>query len=317
MTIISISGRKESGKDTCAKELVDHYSFVLLKFANALKQIVADLLDITLEQLEQCKDSLFQTDLILTNIVINDLSSKLDMPCDVLHGRVFKSPRELLQVIGTDIIRKFNPEWHINKVAQIIQANPDIDYVIADARFPSEIAFIKDLMGLTLFVIRPYNKNISNHSSETSLNWTDFDKNEILINDKTRRALIESFNRKIESYIRIDYLFSDKQYKDEIYIASRMAKGKLTRNQSGKFIFYHDTITNLEYFVRMSNGYFKIKTFVNVNYIIINNVFIIENLKEWGVIVDSDTFNAPPEFVKDNSEFLDIWNSDENMTHII
>ena len=85
----------------------------------------------------------------------------------------------MLQYIGTDIIRTYNKDWHVNKIRDMIDITKN--YVIDDVRFPNEKEMIQTNNGILFFVVRPILDNISNHESEISLKWQDFDN--IIIND--------------------------------------------------------------------------------------------------------------------------------------
>ena len=95
---------------------------------------------------------------------------------------IFKNTRELMQFIGTDLIREYCSDWHINKVREIIETNGDKNFVIDDVRFPNERELIESLGGTLWFVVRPKLDNVSNHISETALKWQEFDN--IIVNNK-------------------------------------------------------------------------------------------------------------------------------------
>ena len=92
----------------------------------------------------------------------------------------FKTVRQLLQFIGTDLIRKYNTNWHVNRIRKMIDKNKN--YVFDDVRFKNELNLVKELGGECWFIIRPIINNVSNHESETSLTWRDFG-NKIIINN--------------------------------------------------------------------------------------------------------------------------------------
>lgn len=94
------------------------------------------------------------------------------------NGIKDESGRTLLQSVGTDIVRKKNPDYWVDFTAFILESFYDLwDYVIIpDTRFPNEITVLKD-KGFDvahLKIVRPgfENKLTSEqkeHSSETAL----------------------------------------------------------------------------------------------------------------------------------------------------
>lgn len=93
------------------------------------------------------------------------------------NGKIF-SPREILQLVGTDIFRAVDPPvW----VWAWSQSSDEIDVVAPDVRFPNEAEVIKRRGGIVIKVICPGQQAVSGHVSETSLDKRacDFE----LIND--------------------------------------------------------------------------------------------------------------------------------------
>ena len=98
-----------------------------------------------------------------------------------------------MQFIGTEIIRKYNPGWHVEKLKENI-LNSNADYIcIDDVRFPNEREAIETLDGVCYFIIRPQCEVMSNHSSETSIRWQDFDPAHIIINEADEKTMMDSF----------------------------------------------------------------------------------------------------------------------------
>jgi hypothetical protein len=87
---------------------------------------------------------------------------------------VFKTPRILLQFVGTDILRGIvDTDYHVNVVKNKIDLDEEDNiYVITDARFENERLKIKEWGGLTVLVDRKTvdrEVGLSNHASENSL----------------------------------------------------------------------------------------------------------------------------------------------------
>ena len=179
--IIGFGGRIGSGKSELAKICQDA-GFEKLYFALPLKQLVADLIKVKLEEINDLKN--VEKDYKFGKLDYLFLGKETHIPYETIEKEMspikFKTVRQLLQFIGTDLIRKYNVNWHVNKVKAMI--DKDKNYVIDDIRFPNELNLIRELGGETWFIIRPKIDNVSNHESETALTWRDFG-NKIIIND--------------------------------------------------------------------------------------------------------------------------------------
>ena len=103
------------------------------------------------------------------------------------NGTKDEAGRELLQQLGTDIIRqKLNkPNFHVGRICEDIEICQDyIDYVIIDdARFPNEIYYPKAMFGDKVVSVRVNRKNHKSsltseqqkHISEIALDDFNFD----------------------------------------------------------------------------------------------------------------------------------------------
>ena len=109
--------------------------------------------------------------------------------CD-WNGQKDEAGRELLQVLGTDIIRqKLNkPNFHVGRICEDIEICLDyVDYVIIDdTRFENEIYYPKAMFGDKVVTVKLYrtspgfeshlSKEQQAHPSETALdNFTSYD----------------------------------------------------------------------------------------------------------------------------------------------
>ena len=192
--VISLSGRKSSGKTECSKELIKK-GYVLLNFADGLKELLCKLLNINSDTLEYLKNNnKFRYTLTETQLkkIAKDTGIGYIIVKKVLENKS-RTIRELLQIIGTQLIRSCNPDWHLNKLKEKIKDN--CNYCIADTRFMNERNFvINELKGSCYYIIRTGVCDISNHISERELNWTHFDNN-IIINDSSKEKLLHSFNK--------------------------------------------------------------------------------------------------------------------------
>lgn len=143
MVLLGLVAPKHSGKNLAAKALPDYRT---MAFADPLKQALMAMFGFTHEQmygpLRDCKDP----------------------------GLGIR-PREMMQVLGTDIVRDELPKrfpdlpnlW-IRRFRQMY--NPNIDTVVTDVRFLDEADTIRALGGFLIRIKRPGLQQDDTHESE-------------------------------------------------------------------------------------------------------------------------------------------------------
>jgi len=198
--VLGLAGRMRSGKTELAK-VCEKYGYEKLYFALPLKRLCSDLLDISVDELNRLKADREEIGVMIGEDLCRIISEETDIPLDIVkrtcEGIVIKDVRHMLQFIGTDLIRKYNTNWHVDRIREMIDKNKN--YVIDDVRFPNEKALIEELGGDCWFVIRTTLDNISNHESETSITWNDC-WNRIIINDTTLPNLLFKWETFIGNY---------------------------------------------------------------------------------------------------------------------
>ncbi len=118
-----------------------------------------------------------------------------------LENQVMKTPRQLLQIIGTDFIReRIYGEWHMRAAfapAVISKLKNNGVYCVTDVRFPNEYSFLSSKFGSdfsAFYVERPEAEEKlaeATHASELEvLNIRKLIPDEnVIINDKTLKQL--------------------------------------------------------------------------------------------------------------------------------
>lgn len=196
--IIAFSGRIGSGKSELAK-ICQNKGFEKLYFALPLKQLVANLIHVGIEDINPLKNVEKKYKFTKKDYIY--LANETNIPFETIRDEMknvkLNTVRQLLQFIGTDLIRKYNPNWHVNKIKTMIDKNKN--YVFDDVRFPNELNLIKELGGDCWFIIRPIINNVSNHISEISLTWKDFD-DKVIINDGNLEKFIYKWTVFFENY---------------------------------------------------------------------------------------------------------------------
>jgi hypothetical protein len=218
--IIAFSGKKQSGKNTCANFI---YSTYLAKLKISRKIKINDFGEIEVSDLlnkaeyagifkpEQCpsEDYILQqvmnkvnpyvkmysfADPLKTDICINILGLTHDQ-CygsdkdknsltDVQWENRTLTARDVMQIVGTDILRKMKPSvWTDATINKINKDQPELA-LITDCRFPNEVQCIKENNGVVIRLDRKIYD--SDHISENILDedkydWSNFD---YIINNK-------------------------------------------------------------------------------------------------------------------------------------
>lgn len=159
--LIGLVAGKQSGKSTFADYLCKKYSFTTQAFADPIKDGVKIMFDFSDEQMEG----------ILK---------------EVIDKRWGISPRQALQIIGTDIFRKHLPDT-VPGLSQIgdkfwlerfkiwYRKNKDKNVIVSDIRFPNEAKLIKDMGGMVVKIQRNGMKNNDQHISESLIDKIDSD----------------------------------------------------------------------------------------------------------------------------------------------
>jgi hypothetical protein len=225
--IIGFAGRCRSGKTELAKVCVEH-GYNKLYFALPLKQLCADILDVSIDGINKAKNDGTVINLHIGDDICSILSEKTDISLDKVketcYGKTLKTVREMLQFIGTDLIRNYNTDWHVNRIKEMI--NPELDYVFDDVRFPNEKKLIESLGGDCWFITRTTLDNISNHSSETSITINDC-WNRIIINDKTLHYLLFKWDSFINDYEK-SCSIRDKEFNRILETSDETGLGDMT-----------------------------------------------------------------------------------------
>ena len=169
MKIILISGKAQNGKDTTAEILrrqlqADNHRVLITHYADLLKFICRNYFG--------------------------------------WNGEKDDAGRQMLQYVGTDVIRKRNPTLWVDFVSMILKYfHENWDYVIIpDCRFPNEITAMSD-SGFETIHIRVVRKNFKSplteeqqkHPSETALD--DVTPDWYIFNDGTLQRLEENIAR--------------------------------------------------------------------------------------------------------------------------
>ncbi len=169
-SVVGFAGYAGCGKDTAA-DVLKMFGYESLAFADCLRDVVHMMFDIPYEWM---------------------LDRKLkETPMDIPP---YKSPREILQYVGTEAMRSFYATIWVDKVKRTILANPDKKYVITDLRFPNEIEMFFDLrhLGISTLTARIDRAGVEQkfpHSSESYI--ANLKVDEVLKNEADNAYLFQ------------------------------------------------------------------------------------------------------------------------------
>jgi len=186
MTVIALSGWKQSGKDTSADFLVSECGFTKLSFASVLKDMVSKQYGINRNH---CDSSRFKEKPLL-QYPVDPQDPFSQMVCNFMDGEFKTADGKNLTVPGDDqywtpralcilegsVKRSVNSSYWVQKVISDINKNPNHDFVISDLRYESEIDQLSKAFGDDLVTIRinRFKENSSNDPSETNLDNYNF-----------------------------------------------------------------------------------------------------------------------------------------------
>jgi hypothetical protein len=165
-----IAGRKGHGKDTFAKMVCrSRPEFVILHFADALKQILVDVFNLNPRQLEdsRLKEAPFAFPIEI-DAFLPQLRATTNLEMEPA-GKVATTPRQLMQLVGTDYVRRVQDDFWIRRLLVEIERH---DYVlVADVRFRNEAAAIRTVSGKIIKIIRLDSgaEAVAEHSSEAEI----------------------------------------------------------------------------------------------------------------------------------------------------
>ena len=155
MILISLSGKKHSGKTTVAELISKHvnHDCEIVGWADALKDEVCKATGVSRIELEIKKENF----------------------------------RLILQGWGTDFRRKQDPNYWIKPVSNRMLSCDKSLFIVHDTRFTNELQYIKDVGGYCVRVVRPSDSQRDNHASETELDGNTFDR--VIVNNGTLEKL--------------------------------------------------------------------------------------------------------------------------------
>ena len=194
--IVAFGGKKRAGKGTMADVLVKKFNYTKVSFADGLRNLASNVFGIEEDNFtsDELKEQAFSNPIVFTEahlgLLINDLevqgfivSDEAKNQLQTAIGTTFNNPRHLLQVLGTDILRKNYDDTIFLKMMDK-RLGELADVVIDDMRFGVEREFVREKNGVLCLVNRPALVTQDSHRSENELGH-DGEYDIIINNDAT------------------------------------------------------------------------------------------------------------------------------------
>lgn len=202
--IIAFAGKMRSGKGVAAHCLEERYGYTYIEVADKLKEICVELTGLSdINELNEYKNNGKTIDLMFNFEVCNKLAELAEIPSDFvlkkMYGKHIVNVRVLLQILGTDVLRAYNKDWHVyhmvDKILSLRKQNKSV--VIGDVRFPNEKLIIEGMGGEVYYVEMKNYDIFCQHPSEYSLFANDFDVDHIIYNVLSTDGNIDHFINKV------------------------------------------------------------------------------------------------------------------------
>lgn len=150
--IIGFTGKKQTGKSTASKYISDKYDFKKVNFKDEVVNEIKDGFPDLLDSLIALYSGMFGMTIHTTQHLFEQ-----------------KPPlvRKLMQNFATDIRRKEDPYYWVDKWSNKIGAGDNI--VVDDVRFQNEVDRIHGMGGVIVRLMRPDISDSDRHVSETEM----------------------------------------------------------------------------------------------------------------------------------------------------
>lgn len=236
--LIGLSGRIKSGKGHVSDYLVSK-GFEKITIAGPLKKMIATIYDLDISYCYNQELKKKELNLLWNKNFAAKVSQFFNIP---LHGIwldddvdiVFRDVRQALQHIGSEVLRRYDKDFHVKITLKDIDSNKN--YVCDDVRFLNEKKEIEKRGGKCVIILRPNQWSVSNHISETSLNWKHFVH--VLVNNKDLNYL----ELKINKFINQEFIVKNKIKTFDCYKLFDMLQKNSTKDISKELNCSRDKI---------------------------------------------------------------------------
>lgn len=220
--ILGFSGKALAGKDTAADYLMQTgFWQKKVSFASNLKDLCSEVFVVPKDlfytqegKRKKLKNKVVFNDKHLDGIIYwlckTHKIDKNSVEYNKFFGQELYTPRDILQFVGTDVIRSYCDGYHVDVVFLNNNINTD-NIIITDVRFMNEVEGVLNNNGFVVRIERIFDKCSSEfntgHLSETSLD--SFDRWSYILNNPG--DLLENFYIEIDKMVKNTYIFSEEK----------------------------------------------------------------------------------------------------------
>lgn len=192
-SIIGLTGRAGSGKDTVAEILKEAFGHVPVAFAAALREEVAGAFGVDIRNL--LHRSIKETPTGSLSIYKSKDRRFIEvMECCNLDLHCPRSPRQILQLWGTEYRRTMDsPDYWTDKLSEKIESlfRSGVKRIaITDVRFSNEAAFVKSCSGELWRIVRDNDAHASALMHESELWHKQIAVDRTIYNNKSLGSLV-------------------------------------------------------------------------------------------------------------------------------
>lgn len=202
--VIGFSGQKQSGKSTACKMLASlNPEIIEVSLAAKLKQVCATTFDLSLASMDsnlqkemEFDPPIYMEDYHILSILEaykNEIDGK-EVNIRPHIGKIFYTRRQILQYVGTELLRSIDAEIHTKALYLRMQQFPEASYVISDIRFPNEFDFFKEKYG-NLFECYYINNKLAELKASK-----DTHASELLVKETMKKCEVIENNTSLNDY---------------------------------------------------------------------------------------------------------------------
>lgn len=212
--LLCFSGKAQAGKDTAADYMIGRHGWTRkVGFADNLKNICMKVFDLSEYDVhtQEGKSSLLNIPVVISKPHLSQVIKCMQLTHSVsledkdytwMIGTKLGTPRSILQFIGTEVIRLYANNFHLEAVIDSVAPNEKV--IITDARFPNEVDSVLGCGGFTVRINRP-----NKFRSATDVSIGSAHPSEVALDDYTEWTYIidndedclDSFYDKIDSML--------------------------------------------------------------------------------------------------------------------
>lgn len=164
--IIGLAGFARTGKDTVGKMLIENHNFTRISFASPVYKGLYDFNPVVATKIFYHRTELGNSPEAI-KIRLQEIVDSIGWERAKVE---YEEIRTLLQRYGTEAGRNIHGQdcW-VKLACEKIKAEPNVNFVVTDVRFPNEVQALKALGAVLVQVTRKGVTSVNNHISDKGL----------------------------------------------------------------------------------------------------------------------------------------------------